>query len=109
MLVILRNKLVVLVVFQLTTIRLRLPSSLYRPWKPLYRQRSKKQQDPPAPYTSLEQQLYDHAKVKFDQRVHILRAIFAQESQSLSTKSRFAQLQLKAEEQEFRQLITMVQ
>ncbi|CAF4449928.1 unnamed protein product, partial [Rotaria magnacalcarata] len=46
--------------------------------------------------------------IKFDQRVHILRSIFAQERQSLSTKSRFAQLQLKAEEQEFKQLITMV-
>jgi hypothetical protein len=92
----------------MTTIRLKLPANLYRPWKPLYRQRSKKQKDPPAPYTPLEQQLYDHAKIKFDQRVNILRAIFAKESQSLSTKSRFAQLQLKAEEQEFKQLINMV-
>lgn len=93
----------------MTTIRLKIPANLYRPWKPLYRQRSKKQKDPPAPYTSLEQQIYDHAKIKFDQRVNILRSIFAKESQSLSTKSRFAQLQLKAEEQEFRQLIDMVQ
>ncbi|CAF3899726.1 unnamed protein product [Rotaria magnacalcarata] len=93
---------------QMTTIRLKLPANLYRPWKPLYHQRSKKQKDPPAPYTPLEQQIYDHAKIKFDQRVHILRSIFAQERQSLSTKSRFAQLQLKAEEQEFKQLITMV-
>ena len=93
----------------MTTIRLKLPPQLYRPWKPLYRQRSKKQQDPPAPYTPLEQQLFDHARVKFDQRMTLLRAIFAKESQSLSTKSRFAQLQLKAEEQEYRQLIQMVQ
>ncbi|CAF2767822.1 unnamed protein product [Rotaria sp. Silwood2] len=92
----------------MTTIRLKLPSNLYRPWKPLYHQRSKKQKDPPAPYTPLEQQLYDHAKIKFDQRVNILRSIFAKEGQSLSTKSRFAQLQLKAEEQEFKQLINMV-
>ncbi|CAF1168009.1 unnamed protein product [Rotaria sp. Silwood1] len=92
----------------MTTIRLKLPSNLYRPWKPLYRQRSKKQQDPPAPYTPLEQQIYDHAKIKFDQRINILRSIFAKEGQSLSTKSRFAQLQLKAEEQEFKQLINMV-
>ncbi|CAF1224327.1 unnamed protein product [Adineta steineri] len=92
----------------MTTIRLKLPSNLYRPWKPLYRQRSKKQKDPPAPYTPLEQQIYDHAKIKFDQRVEILRSIFTKESQSLSTKSRFAQLQLKAEEQEFKQLINMV-
>ena len=92
----------------MTTIRLRLPSNLYRPWKPLYRQRSKKQKNPPIPYTSLEQQLYDHAKTKFDQKVNILRSIFAIESQSLSTKSRFAQLQLQAEEQEFRQLINTV-
>ena len=94
----------------MTTFRLKLPSKLYRPWKPLYRQRSKKPQDPPAPYTPLEQQIYyNHAKVKFDQRIELLRAIFAKERQSLSTKSRFAQLQLKAEEQEFRQLINMVQ
>ncbi|CAF1113953.1 unnamed protein product [Adineta ricciae] len=92
----------------MTTIRLKLPSNLYRPWKPLYRQRSKKQKDPPAPYTPLEQQIYDNAKVKFDERVNILKAIFTKETQSLSTKSRFAQLQLKAEEQEFRQLISMV-
>ncbi|CAF1003427.1 unnamed protein product [Rotaria sordida] len=92
----------------MTTIRLKLPPNLYRPWKPLYRQRSKKEKDPPAPYTPLEQQIYDHAKIKFDQRVNILRSIFAQERQSLSTKSRFAQLQLKAEEQEFKQLINMV-
>jgi hypothetical protein len=51
----------------MTTIRLKLPSNLYRPWKPLYLQRSKKQQDPSTPHTLLEQQLYDHAKVKFDQ------------------------------------------
>jgi len=92
----------------MTTIRLKLPANLYRPWKPLYRQRSKKQKDPPPPYTPLEQQLYDHSKVKFDARVSILRSIFAKEIQLLSTKSRFAQLQLKAEEREFQQLINMV-
>ena len=93
----------------MTTIRLKLPPNLYRPWKPLFRQRSKKQKDPPAPYTPLEQQIFDNAKVKFDQRVQILRAIFAKERQSLSTKSRFAELQLKAEETEFRQLLQSVQ
>ena len=81
----------------MTTIRLKLPSNLYRPWKPLYRQRSKKQKDPPPPLTPLEQQLFDHATAKFDQRMNILRALFAQERQ------------LEAEEQEYRQLINAVQ
>lgn len=91
----------------MTTIRLKIPPTLYRPWKPLYRQRSKKPKDASSPYTPLEQQIFDEAKIKFDERVDILRSIFSQERINLSAKSRFAELQLKAEEKEFRQLIEM--
>lgn len=64
-------------------IRLKLPPNLYRPWKLLYRQQSKKRKDPPPPLTPLEHQLFDHAKVKFDQRMNFLQNLFAQERQSL--------------------------
>ena len=40
--------------------------------------------------------------------MNILRSFFAKERQSLSAKSRFGELQLKAEEQKFKQLIDIV-
>ncbi|CAF0748464.1 unnamed protein product [Didymodactylos carnosus] len=93
----------------MTTIRLKIPPNLYSPWKYLYKQRSKKAMDPPAPLTPFEQKLYDHYKVIYDTQFQSLKQIFSKEVQLLSTKSRFAQLQLRAEEREFRHLLKLVQ